>query len=146
MSNATKPIQPSKKRSPIFTKLAAPLSTQNSHRMPLRRCSSNTSSPNASSAPSLIIPLSPAEIIIAREIENVVDELIRQAFSREEFLKPLDRFYVAIEQASALCKDFSEKQHFLNTFYEKFFQGFLRGCRRPRTVSSTHRNRLSISW
>ena len=62
--------------------------------------------------------------IIAREIENVVDELIRQAFSREEFLKPLDRFYVAIEQAALLCKDFSQKQHFLNTFYEKFFQGF----------------------
>ena len=62
--------------------------------------------------------------IIAREIENVVDELIRQAFSREEFLKPLDRFYVAIEQAALLCKDFSQKQHFLNTFYEKFFQSF----------------------
>ena len=45
--------------------------------------------------------------IIAREIENVVDALIRQAFSREEFLKPLDRFYVAIEQAAMLCKDFS---------------------------------------
>ena len=62
--------------------------------------------------------------IIAREIENVVDALIREAFSREEFLKPLDRFYVAIEQAAILCKDFSQKQHFLNTFYEKFFQGF----------------------
>ena len=62
--------------------------------------------------------------IIAREIENVVDALVRQAFSREEFLKPLDRFYIAIEQAAMLCKDFSQKQHFLNTFYEKFFQGF----------------------
>ena len=70
--------------------------------------------------------------IIAREIENVVDALIRQAFSREEFLKPLDRFYVAIEQAASLCKDFSEKQHFLNTFYEKFFQGF------SEDVADTH--------
>ncbi len=70
--------------------------------------------------------------IIAREIENVVDALIRQAFSREEFLKPLDPFYVAIEQASALCKDFSQKQHFLNTFYEKFFQGF------SEDVADTH--------
>ncbi len=70
--------------------------------------------------------------IIAREIENVVDELIRQAFSREEFLRPLDRFYVAIEQAAALCKDFSQKQHFLNTFYEKFFQGF------SEDVADTH--------
>ena len=70
--------------------------------------------------------------IIAREIENVVDELIRQAFSREEFLKPLDWFYVAIEQAAMLCKDFTQKQHFLNTFYEKFFQGF------SEDVADTH--------
>ncbi len=70
--------------------------------------------------------------IIAREIENVVDELIRHAFSREAFLKPLDRFYVAIEQAASLCRDFSQKQHFLNTFYEKFFQGF------SEDVADTH--------
>ena len=70
--------------------------------------------------------------IIAREIENVVDTLIRQAFSREEFLKPLDRFYVAIEQAAMLCRDFTQKQHFLNTFYEKFFQGF------SEDVADTH--------
>ena len=70
--------------------------------------------------------------IIAREIENVVDELIRHAFSRETFLRPLDRFYVAIEQAAMLCRDFSQKQHFLNTFYEKFFQGF------SEDVADTH--------
>ena len=70
--------------------------------------------------------------IIAREIENVVDELIRHAFSREEFLKPLDRFYIAIEQAATYCRDFSQKQHFLNTFYEKFFQGF------SEDVADTH--------
>ena len=70
--------------------------------------------------------------IIAREIENVVDALIREAFSREEFLKPLDRFYIAIEQAAALCRDFTQKQHFLNTFYEKFFQGF------SEDVADTH--------
>ena len=62
--------------------------------------------------------------IIAHEIENVVDTLIRESFSREDFLKRLDRFYIAIEQAATLCRDFSQKQHFLNTFYEKFFQGF----------------------
>ncbi len=50
--------------------------------------------------------------IITREIENVVDALIRESFSREEFLKPLDRFYVATEEATMLCKDFSQKQHF----------------------------------
>ena len=62
--------------------------------------------------------------IIAREIENVSDVLMRESMSRDEFLGPLNRFYVAIEQAATLCKDFSQKQHFLNTFYEKFFQGF----------------------
>ena len=62
--------------------------------------------------------------IIAREIENVSDALMLHAVSRDAFLEPLDRFYLAIEQAALLCKDFSQKQHFLNTFYEKFFQGF----------------------
>ena len=70
--------------------------------------------------------------IIAREIENVSDALMRHAVSRDAFLAPLDRFYVAIEQAATLCKDFSQKQHFLNTFYEKFFQGF------SEDVANTH--------
>ena len=62
--------------------------------------------------------------IIAIEIEKVSAALMRHAMSRDVFLEPLDRFYVAIEQAATLFKDFSQKQHFLNTFYEKFFQGF----------------------
>ncbi|MYB93172.1 DEAD/DEAH box helicase [Candidatus Poribacteria bacterium] len=62
--------------------------------------------------------------IIAREIENVIEVLIQNAFSRDEFLKPLNRFYTAIENAATLCKDFSQKQEFLNTVYEQFFQGF----------------------
>ncbi len=70
--------------------------------------------------------------IIAREIENVSDALMWHAVSRDAFLKPLDRFYLAIEQAAAFCKDFSQKQHFLNTFYEKFFQGF------SEDVADTH--------
>ena len=62
--------------------------------------------------------------IIAREIENVVEVLIQNAFSRDAFLKPLNPFYTAIENAATLCKDFSQKQEFLNTVYEQFFQGF----------------------
>ena len=62
--------------------------------------------------------------IIAREIENVIEILIQNAFSRDEFLKPLNPFYTAIENTSTLCQDFSQKQHFLNTVYEQFFQGF----------------------
>ena len=62
--------------------------------------------------------------IIAREIENVIDALTSQTFDRNEFLRSLDPFYVAIEETAATITDFSEKQGFLNTVYEQFFQGF----------------------
>ena len=61
---------------------------------------------------------------IAHEIEKVIVALTSQSFSRHEFLKSLDRFYGAIEIAAATIEDFSQKQSFLNTVYEKFFQGF----------------------
>ena len=70
--------------------------------------------------------------IIAVEIEKVSAALMRYAMSRDVFLEPLDRFYTAIEQAATLCQDFSQKQYFLNTFYEKFFQGF------SEDVADTH--------
>ena len=63
--------------------------------------------------------------VIAAEVEKVIDALTIKAISREQFLKPLDRFYVAIERAAgSLGEDFAEKQHFLNTVYERFFQGY----------------------
>ena len=62
--------------------------------------------------------------VIAFEIENVIDALTSHAFSRDEFLSSLDRFYGAIERTAATISDFSHKQHFLNTVYEQFFQGF----------------------
>ena len=62
--------------------------------------------------------------VIAFEIENVIDALTSHSFSRDEFLSSLDRFYVAIERTAATISDFSHKQHFLNTVYEQFFQGF----------------------
>jgi predicted helicase len=62
--------------------------------------------------------------VIAHEIEKVISALTSQYFSRNEFLKPLDRFYVAIETTAATIDDFSQKQSFLNTVYEKFFRGF----------------------
>ena len=62
--------------------------------------------------------------IIAREIENVIDALTSQTFDRNLFLQSLDPFYVAIEQTAATITDFSQKQGFLNTVYEQFFQGF----------------------
>ena len=62
--------------------------------------------------------------IIAREIENVIDALTWQAYNRSEFLRELNPFYSAIDRAAATFIDFSQKQHFLNTVYEQFFQGF----------------------
>ena len=61
--------------------------------------------------------------IIAREIEKVIDALASQAFSRGEFLQSLNLFYREIEREAATLVDFSQKQHFLNTVYEQFFQG-----------------------
>ena len=62
--------------------------------------------------------------VIAREIETVITALMSHAFNRDEFLKSLDPFYIAIERAAATINDFSQKQGFLNTVYEQFFQGF----------------------
>jgi predicted helicase len=61
---------------------------------------------------------------IAAEIEKVIDALMSRSFSRQEFLKSLDPFYAAIEATAAGISDFSQKQGFLNTVYEQFFQGF----------------------
>ena len=62
--------------------------------------------------------------VIAAEIEKVIAALTSQSFSREAYLKQLDYFYVAIENTARTITDFSEKQGFLNTIYERFFQGF----------------------
>ena len=61
---------------------------------------------------------------IANEIEKVIDALTSQSFSRRVFLENLNHFYVAIERTAASINDYSQKQSFLNTVYEQFFQGF----------------------
>jgi predicted helicase len=62
--------------------------------------------------------------IIAAEIEKVIQALTVLAFDRQEFLQPLDRFYIAVESAAKGIESWSERQHFLNTVYEHFFKGF----------------------
>jgi predicted helicase len=59
--------------------------------------------------------------IIAVQIEKLIKAL---TFNRDEFLKSLDRFYIAIEEAARDLTDWTEKQRFLDTVYERFFQGF----------------------
>ena len=62
--------------------------------------------------------------IIAREIEKVVRVLTQHAFDRHQFLQSLNPFYTAVERTAANLTDFSQKQEFLNTLYQRFFQDF----------------------
>jgi predicted helicase len=62
--------------------------------------------------------------VIAQEIEKVITALNARVFSRDDFSKSLEHFYGAIENAAGTIMDFNEKQTFLNTVYERFFQGF----------------------
>ena len=62
--------------------------------------------------------------IIAREIEKVVRVLTQQAFDRHQFLQSLNPFYAVVERTAANLTDFSQKQDFLNTLYQRFFQDF----------------------
>jgi len=62
--------------------------------------------------------------VIAAEVEKVMQAMTSTSFDRNTYLKELDRFYVAIEMAARTMTDFSDKQHFLNTVYERFFQGY----------------------
>ena len=66
----------------------------------------------------------PRRNVIANEIEKVIDALTSHSFSRDGFLQSLDRFYISIEDTARTISDFSQKQGFLNTVYEQFFQGF----------------------
>src|SRR6266536_1524227 len=62
--------------------------------------------------------------VIASKIEQVIQVLTSRSFNRNEFLRSLDPFYGAVEGAARGIETWSERQHFLNTVYERFFQGF----------------------
>lgn len=62
--------------------------------------------------------------IIAGQVEGVIAALTSATFQRSEFLGRLDRFYTAIEDAADQLATFSDKQSFINTIYERFFQGY----------------------
>ncbi len=62
--------------------------------------------------------------VIAAKIEEVIRSLTSAYFNRRDFYGgPLDKFHRAIEEASADL-DFSDKQSFINSVYERFFQGY----------------------
>ena len=62
--------------------------------------------------------------IIARDIEAVIEKLTAKYFNRDAFFAELQYFYQALEVVAATISEYSYKQHFLNTIYERFFQGF----------------------
>ena len=63
--------------------------------------------------------------VIAQEIEKVVVAALNsRVFNRDDLARHLEHFYGAIENATTTFTDFHEKQTFLNTVYERFFQGF----------------------
>ena len=62
--------------------------------------------------------------VIAVEIEKIIDSMTAREFSRDAFLKDLDRFYRAIELAAENTETYKQKQDFINTVYERFFQGY----------------------
>ncbi|NJL57195.1 N-6 DNA methylase, partial [bacterium] len=62
--------------------------------------------------------------VIAAEIEKVIAALSSQHFNRAQFLGGLDHVYRAIETAADEVESFTDKQRFLNTVYERFFQGY----------------------
>ncbi len=62
--------------------------------------------------------------VIAAQVQGVIEALASGSFSTSEFLRKLDPYYTAIERAGANLSHFTEKQDFLNSVYEQFFQKF----------------------
>jgi predicted helicase len=62
--------------------------------------------------------------VIASQVQTVVDALASSSFSTDEFLQKLDPYYKAIEREGADLGHFTEKQDFLNSVYEQFFQRY----------------------
>ena len=61
--------------------------------------------------------------IIAAEIEKVIQALAGKYFIRRDFYEELGQFHDVVERA-AVGLDFHDKQKFINTVYERFFQGY----------------------
>ena len=68
--------------------------------------------------------------VIANEIAGVIDALTSQSFSRDEFLKSLDHFYVAIERTAATISDFLAQAALSQHRLRAVFPGLLHQSRR----------------
>jgi len=61
--------------------------------------------------------------IIGKELQGVIDAFTSKTFNADEYLGKLEYIYRAVEDASKGL-DYADKQAFLNTVYEQFFQGY----------------------
>src|SRR5690606_13697841 len=61
---------------------------------------------------------------IDAEVEIVIQALTSRSFSRSEFFKEIEPCYIAIERAAQTLNDWQDKQLFIDTVYERFFQGY----------------------
>ena len=60
--------------------------------------------------------------------------------------KLIETYYVAIEHAARTMRDFSDKQHFLNTVYERFFQGYSVKFADTRGIVYTPQEIVDFMW
>ena len=80
--------------------------------------------------------------VIAAEVEKVIDTLASRSFNRNDFLKILDRFYVAIEKAAKGRESWSERQEFLLLIlFMNVFSKDSRSNKLIHTALSTHHKR-----
>ncbi len=61
---------------------------------------------------------------IAKQLETLRQSLSSRYFSEQAFLGKLQHFYRAIISTASDITDFSKKQEFLNSVFERFFQGW----------------------
>lgn len=59
---------------------------------------------------------------VARALQDVVQALIGPHFSSMDLLRDVEPFYEALESAAKTIHSYDEKQQFLHTVYERFFQ------------------------
>ncbi len=84
--------------------------------------------------------------VVAAEIEKVIVELTKRAFNRNEFLRPLDRFYKAIEVSAENTTELLRKTGRSSTKSTSASSRATLPKKLTRTASSTLRSPSSISW
>ena len=61
---------------------------------------------------------------IGKELQKLYEKLTETGFFDSGIIKDLEPFYDAIKSVASKMVEFSDKQNFLNTVFERFFQGW----------------------